>query len=203
MIKIKKIFVLILITFFTFYSNIVFSQQDPNVNFSTQTIVAEKLKVGFDIDDTLLFSSPNFERAFNSSVEPYSKEFWIMVNKNDRKYSKIKPTVKKIVDRHLKNGDEVYVITAREPYGGEYLKNYISKTFNVPKKNVYFVPNNKTEKIKILELNIYYGDSDSDMRAAIDAGAVPIRILRSKESSYKKSYNVGSFGEEIIENSEW
>jgi len=200
------IFLLISVLFITNLTTPIIAQQKNNLVLqSTTTVITveQKIKVGFDIDDTLLFSSPNFDNALNSSVEPYSKEFWEMVNKNDRKYSKIKPTVKKIVDKHLKNGDEVYIITARKPYGGSHLKRYISKTFGVPKKNIFFEPESKSERITNLGLKIYYGDSDDDMRDALKSGARPVRILRAKESSYKKNYNVGNYDEEIVEDSEW
>ncbi|MFQ3676157.1 MAG: HAD family acid phosphatase [Endomicrobiia bacterium] len=199
------IFLLIPVLFVLTLTTSFFAQQknSSGLQSTTNITVEQKIRVGFDIDDTLLFSTPNFDNALNSSVEAYSKEFWEMVNKSDYKYSKIKPTVKKIVDKHLKNGDEVYIITARKPYGGEHLKRYLSKTFGIPKKNIFFEPENKSQRIKNLKLDIFYGDSDGDVRDALSAGAKPIRILRAKESSYKKNYNVGSYNEEIIEGTEW
>ena len=49
--------------------------------------------VGFDIDDTLLFSSPAFDLAFASDHEAFSPEFWSLVNESDRGRSCIKPVV--------------------------------------------------------------------------------------------------------------
>ena len=32
--------------------------------------------VGFDLDDTLLFSTPAFDEAFRSGKRPFSEDFW-------------------------------------------------------------------------------------------------------------------------------
>jgi acid phosphatase class B len=67
----------------------------------------------------------------------------------------------------------------------------------------------KTSQIESNNVDIYYGDSDSDMQYALAAQVKkvrPIRVLRSTMSENKpipaNSYNPGSFGEEIIVNSE-
>ena len=69
------------------------------------------------------------------------------------------------------------------------------------KENVYFT-NKKAQRIRELDIEIFYGDSDSDIKAAQDAGIEGISILRSPKSSYKKKYNPGKYGEKIIPNSE-
>ena len=161
------------------------------------------LRVGFDIDDTLLFSTPAFEQGFKSGAEPYSPEFWEIVNSSDRKYSKVKQKTKEIVIKHQKDGDTIFVITARQPYGAEPLKDFIFDEFKIPKENIFFESEGKKQKMEELKLDVFYGDSDSDVTLAIEAGAKPYRILRAPESSYKQKYNPGKFGEEIIENSEW
>lgn len=89
--------------------------------------VESKVRVGFDIDDTLLFSTPNFKNAFKSGVKPYSEKFWSLVNKNDYKYSKIKFSVKKIVEKHLKNNNEIILTTSL--FFLQYLQHKISSKF--------------------------------------------------------------------------
>lgn len=169
---------------------------------------AEKINAGFDIDDTLLFSSPNFDRA-KEKFKFGSDEFWAEVNGNDEKYSIVKKSVLKIVEELLEKNYNVYAITARPEINDQPLKEYISKTFNIPLENVYFEPKTKIDRIKILNIKYFYGDADSDISDAIDAGAVGIRIQRSSKSSYKDpktgflvKYNPGKFKEKIIENSE-
>jgi len=159
-------------------------------------------EVGFDIDDTVLFSSPAFERGF-ASGNPYgSDEFWAVVNSSDKEVSKIKQKTRKLIEEHLKRGHKVYFITARRDVNGENLKKFLSSEFGIPEENIFFAPHGKTQLMKQLSIDAFYGDSDSDMRYAIEAGAMPIRILRSPKSSYKRSYNPGSLDEFIIPDSE-
>jgi len=160
------------------------------------------LRVGFDVDDTLLFSSPAFEQGYNSGAEPYSDEFWKVVNSSDEKYSTIKKKTSQILKQYQKRGSEIFIITGRGPAGGENLKKFLNKTFAVAEKNIFFNPGDKSPLMSKLKLDIYYGDSDSDITAAQEAGAKAFRILRSPKSSYKGSYNHGKFGEKIIPDSE-
>lgn len=156
-------------------------------------------RVGFDIDDTLLFSTPSFERGFNADVEPFSKQFWSVVNSNDAEVSCIKPKVYKMVQEYQSQGVEVYAITAREPHNGQNLKNFLEKSYNIPSDHVFFEPDSKTDRLKNLELDIYFGDSDSDISDAQEANIPAVRIQRSKKSNYEKKYNPGKHGETIIE----
>lgn len=156
------------------------------------------LRIGFDIDDTLIFSTPAFAKAFQSKTVPFSAAFWKIVNKSDSGISIVKKKSYEIVKKYEKAGDEVYAITARYPNNGKYLKDFINAKFGIPKSHIFFAPNGKAKKMKELKLNIFYGDSDSDMVYAKEAGATPIRIMRSKKSSYKRNYHPGKYGEKII-----
>jgi acid phosphatase (class B) len=160
------------------------------------------LKVGFDLDDTLVFSTPAFNKGFGSRHKAFSRRFWRLVNKSDNGNSRVKEAARAILGNHRKNGDTDYIITARRPYGAKALYGYIEKTFKISKDRVFFEPNGKTKRIKALSLDIFYGDSDSDMSAAIKAGAMGIRIRRSPDSWHKKKYHPGKFNEQIIERSE-
>ena len=51
-------------------------------------------------------------------------------------------------------------------------------------------------------VKIYYGDADGDMKQAIEVGARPIRVLRASNSTYKPMPKNGSFGEEVIVDSD-
>lgn len=159
------------------------------------------INVGFDIDDTLLFSTPAFKKATKSGAAEYSEEWWVIVNKSDEGNSIVKKVAEKILNEHKAKGDGIFAITARDKAGSTVLKSYMNKTFGIKKENV-FCTHRKAEKIRELNIKIYYGDSDSDITAAQEAGAKGIRILRSPKSSYKGKYNPGKFGEEIIPNSE-
>jgi len=159
------------------------------------------INVGFDVDDTLLFSSPAFKKAYESEEFEYSDEWWAIVNKSDEGNSIVKKVAEKILNEHKAKGDQIFAITARDGTGGDVLRGFLNRTFGIKKENI-FCTHKKAEKIRELNIKIFYGDSDSDITAAQEAGAKGIRILRSPKSSYKGKYHPGEFGEEIIPNSE-
>jgi len=174
-------------------------QTQPIVQPAQET--AKKLKVGFDLDDTLIFSTPAFNKGFKSVHERFSRGFWTLVNKSDRDNSTVKEGAKRILDEHKEHGDEIFIVTARGPYGTQPLLDYIAETFNVKKENVFFEPRGKTDRIKRLGLDIYYGDADSDISDTIQAGAKGIRIERSETSWNTRKYHPGKYNEQVIENS--
>ncbi|MEW6556132.1 MAG: HAD family acid phosphatase [Elusimicrobiota bacterium] len=168
---------------------------------ATAPKVQQSINVGFDCDDTLLFSTPAFEIANKSEYSEYSDEWWAIVNKSDEGNSIVKKVTEKILNEHKQKCDEIFVITSREDFEGDILRDFLNKTFGIKKQNIYF-EHKKANKIKELNISIFYGDSDSDITAAQEAGAKGIRILRSPKSSYKGKYHPGQLGEEIIPNSE-
>jgi acid phosphatase (class B) len=156
-------------------------------------------RVGFDVDDTLLFSTPSFQQGFKSNYEPFSKKFWEVVNSSDAKVSCIKPKVYKIVEAYHDRGVEVYAITAREDHNGEHLRKYLEKSYNIPSDHTFFEPDGKDRLIQRLNLDVYYGDSDSDIQDAQKVDIKAVRIQRNENSSYHKKYNPGKFNEPVIE----
>ena len=78
----------------------------------------------------------------------------------------------------------------------------------IPAENVFFEPNGKVERIRALRLDVFYGDSDSDITDAQAAGVRGIRFQRSPRSSYRNSdgtlakYHPGEHGETVIPDSE-
>lgn len=157
-------------------------------------------EVAFDLDDTLVFSTPAFDRAFNRAVEPFSDQFWAVVNSLDSRYSCIKPETVDLVEKHRRKNRELYVITAREPHNADEVREFIQSTFNIPKDHVYFEPDGKTQRLKALKIDLYYGDSDSDIEDARNAGVRGVRIQRSPKSSYDDSYSPGRYGETVLNN---
>lgn len=170
---------------------------------STATVksVSPLARAGFDIDDTLLFSTPAFRQGFQSEAEPYSAEFWKVVNSSDPGHSRIKKRVFQVVQEYRKQGVELYAVTSRKKFGAGPLLDYLGKELGIPKKNVFFMKD-KTKKIVELGLDVYYGDSDSDIEASRRAGIRAVRVLRSPESSYQENYHPGKYGEEILPDSE-
>ena len=60
----------------------------------------------------------------------------------------------------------------------------------------------KTQAICAKKIEYYYGDSDSDITAAVAAGAVPIRVKREKDSYSTDPHQDGLLGEAVLKDSE-
>ncbi|MDR0219188.1 MAG: acid phosphatase AphA [Enterobacteriaceae bacterium] len=174
------------------------------------------MAVGFDIDDTVLFSSPGFYRGKleyspndNSYLE--NSEFWQKMNNEWDKFSLPKQAGIKLVQMHLKRGDNIYFITGRTKTKTEKVSQYLQEALHIPadKMNpVIFAgdepgKNNKISWMKDNQLKIYYGDADTDISAARELNIRGIRILRASNSSYQPLPKAGRFGEEVVTGSEY
>ncbi len=150
------------------------------------------LKVGFDYDDTLIFSTPAFRAGTASGQESYSPGYWRVVN-NSFNLEKVKlvPMTTALLYKAL--GFDVVIITARQGYGGEELQEH----WKWLAKEFYF-ERNKSEILKRARFVAFFGDSDSDITEALAAGVKPIRVKRSKESDYKGKYHPGQYKECIL-----
>jgi len=157
------------------------------------------LNVGFDIDDTVLFSRDVFLNIPEDKRNPIDYGW---VNKQDKKMSLfIEPTVD-LINYYINNGHNIYFITARSGENGKFLANFLTKCFNIKitkNKNLFFSPKEtingkrfttKHRTMEKLNLDLFYGDADSDMVAALKAGVHPIRIVRHDKSvsQYGKNY---------------
>lgn len=166
------------------------------------------MAVGFDVDDTVLFSSPCFyygKMKYSPTSEDYLKmdAFWTDIHTNNcDQYSIPKEVARKLIDMHTARGDDIYFITGRtKGTGEEMLTAAIQKAFGIEKMNdVVFTASseNKVQFLKDHKLKIYYGDADSDMKAAMEADIRPIRVMRAQNSTYKPEPKNGKFGEEVI-----
>lgn len=174
------------------------------------------MAVGFDIDDTVLFSSPGFYRGkleYSPNDFSYLKniEFWEKMNNEWDKFSMPKQVGIDLVQMHLKRGDTVYFITGRTKTKTETVTKYVQEGMRIPadKMNpVIFAgdepgQNNKVSWMRDHKLKIYYGDADADIAAARELNIRGIRILRAANSSYQPLPKAGQFGEEVVINSEY
>ena len=169
------------------------------------------MTVGFDIDDTVLFSSPCFfygQQKYSPGKFDYLKNqaFWDDINTNcDMNYSIPKDVAAKLIAMHTKRGDTIYFITGRTQSKGERLTETIKRDFTMEKINpVVFTAGDATKTAFLEEkgVKIYYGDADGDMKQALEVGARPIRVLRASNTTYKPMPKNGSFGEEVIVDSD-
>ena len=167
------------------------------------------LNVGFDIDDTILFSRDVFQSIPKNKRHPIDYRW---VNKQDEKLSIfIDPTVD-LVKYFAKNGHNLFFITSRSGENGETLANFLSKGLElrvIKNENLFFCPSEKIDGIKYttkhlkmisLDLDLYYGDADSDIIAALKADVHPIRIVRHKKSI--EQYGSNYFGNTLDGKSE-
>ena len=158
-----------------------------------------QLNVGFDIDDTVLFSRDVFLNIPNDKRNPI--DFGWVNTHDDGMSIYIEPTVK-LINYFISNGHNIFFITARSGENGENLAAFLSRglNFSIKKnKNLFFAPSEevngqshttKHRIMKRLNLDLFYGDGDSDIIAALKAGVHPVRIVRhdSSISQYGPNY---------------
>lgn len=187
------------------------------------TLPTNKITVGFDIDDTVLFSTPGFIYASTNTdgangTNKYGKDFehnpqfWKDMNQIHDKYSVPKEVAKALLSMHNNRGDSIFFITKRSCYNddAQVMQNRMNTVFQLTASTLICThEGSKTPIIEENKIDIYYGDSDSDMQysLAVQAKKVrPVRVLRSTLAENKpipkNGYNPGAFGEEIILNSE-
>ena len=167
--------------------------------------------VGFDVDDTVLFSSPCFhygQNRYSPGSDDYlgMDEFWTDIHSNNcDRHSIPKQVGQQLIDMHVARGDDIFFITGRtRGSGDEMLTAAIQAAFGIEAMNEVVFTASSENKVQFLRdhgLAIYYGDADSDMRAAREADIRPIRVMRAPNSTYKPEPRNGSFGEEVIVNS--
>ena len=194
--------------------------QEENIRWITFDDIASSLKshspmnVGFDIDDTVLFSSPGYhygqmKYSPDSSHFLTMKDFWNEMNNGLDEYSLPKDIAQKLIAFHLQRGDSIYFVTGREPTEKETLTALLAKMFGLENPNkVIFTGSSNTENPKIRplrenEIHIYYGDSDSDIRAAQTLRIRAIRIIRAGNSTHKPLPQIGTLGEEVLRDSQF
>lgn len=171
------------------------------------------ISVGFDIDDTVLFSSPGFyygQQKYSPGNDAYlvNEEFWKEMNNGLDRFSIPKECARHLIEFHKDRGDSIYFITARFGTDTETVTELLAGIFRLenPNKVIFtgfkFLENLKIRPLRENNIQIFYGDSDGDIQAAQAAGARPIRILRPANSTNKPIPRAGSLGEEVLRDSD-
>lgn len=163
------------------------------------------MAVGFDIDDTVLYSSPCFyegQQKYSPGSNAYLKDmaFWTETNAGCDRYSIPKDVARALLAEHQRRGDKVYFITARPRTEGEQLTAILQQTFAIADMQpvVFTSGPDKTRFIRERGLRVYYGDSDNDITSAREAGARPIRVMRASNSTNQPLPVNGALGEEVL-----
>lgn len=197
------------------------SHQEPIHWVSVEQIKASlegkpAMAVGFDIDDTVLFSSPGFfkgQQQFSPSSSDFlnNMEFWEKMNGEWDRFSIPKESGRALISMHLARGDHIYFITARPETKNEIVTTVLQEDFNIPAEKmnkVIFVGekegvNLKVPAMKEKKIKVYYGDSNGDITGAREAGARGIRVLRPNNGTNKPMPKAGMYGEEVVVNSSY
>ena len=187
---------------------------EAGINFTKKTIVLmsvwglifslvtiTKLGVAFDYDDTLVNSSPAFARAFEKTTQPFTPQFWSIVN-NSYELEKPKFVALSLAWAFRIFGFKVAIITARPNVEGEALQ---KEWRRLAPRAFYFAGDKENKHVELQRGNyvLYFGDSDSDIAQARKAKVYGVRVKRSPKSTYKEEYHPGTLGELVIPLSEY
>jgi len=187
-----------------------------------RVLPAHPVVVGFDVDDTLVFSAPAFnalQPQYDAAVirpksyatlSPEQKgkyhEFWNRLNEEYDDRSRPKGIGKALLGLHLARGDDIWIISRRQATvpATETATKRIERFFGISLKHPVIVTNlqDKTPFITEHKIEYYYGDSDSDITAAVTAGATPIRVKRAADSYAKDVPHNGQLNELVLKDSE-
>jgi acid phosphatase (class B) len=178
--------------------------------------------VGFDVDDTLIFSAPAFnalQPGYDPAVirpksyaalTPLQKiqyhDFWDKLNKEYDDRSIPKKIGHQLLDLHAARGDTIIIISKRQspsdgsdPCTPRYEK-WFHTRFSRPVIQTEL--QDKTPFICQCHIDYYYGDSDSYITAAVAAGATRIRVKRSPHSYAQDTPHNGQLNEIVLQDSE-
>ncbi len=172
------------------------------------------MNVGFDVDDTVLFSSPAYyygQQKYSPGSRDYlsDPEFHKELNNGLDRFSLPKDIARKLIAFHKGRGDNIFFITGRDPTETETLTGLLAETFDLEHPNpVIFCGANPGENPKIAalrenDIQLYYGDSDGDILAAQAIRIRAIRILRADNTTHKPLPQVGKLGEEVLRDSHY
>lgn len=163
--------------------------------FSLATI--GKLGVAFEYDDGLVFSTPAYDKAFANVQQPFSPEFWSVLNRAyDIEKPKIVPYAMAWAFRIL--GFKVAIMADRPSTDADGLRKEWRRL--TPKTLFCFVRDRGNRRAFLERGNyiLYFGSDDSGIVAAREAGVYPLRIRRGFKSIRKDDYRPGTLGELMI-----
>ncbi len=177
------------------------------------TLPNHPISVGFDVDETMICSTPvwyylatnhegpGWSNKYGNQVRQHP-DFWADANRLDS-FSIPKQAARDLIALHKRRGDHICVITMRIQTPGEQLTSTLRRELSLADDVPIIFTDNQPKRKVIREqhLDIFYGDADDDMTEARAAGARPIRFLRSLRCADDRVH-VGAFGEEILAGSD-
>ena len=179
----------------------------------TASLPDSPLVVGFDVDDTVLFSSPGFYYADTNTDgvdgsnlfaqgPQGTNAFWEALNTKLDGFSIPKVIARKLMALHRARGDEIHFITARPCPSGDTapLTKRLNQVFGLANQHpvVFTHRSGKTSIFQEKRIQIFYGDSDREIKDAMAIGIRAIRVVRSPLSTNPSVTHDGAFGEEVL-----
>lgn len=180
--------------------------------------------VGFDVDDTLIFSAPAFnalQPEYDADVirpksyadlTPEQKaqhhDFWNRLNGQYDDRSVPKEIGRRLLALHVARGDDIWLISKRQSIAPAPAEDVVTRRYErmfgirLAHPVVQTQLQDKTRYLCERKIAYYYGDADGDITAALAAGAVPIRVKRSPDSYGRDSVHNGQLGEIVLKDSE-
>ena len=168
------------------------------VFFSVFTLMG--LRVGFEYDDGLVFSTPAFQSAREEKAEPESKDYWNAVNRA-YKLERTKPVPWLTAWFFKIFGFKVDILCQRDPAGADSL---VQKW--KPLADNFFFAVDENQKYEFLEhkpVVLYFAASDADIIQARKAGVVAVRIKKSYKSILPSEFTPRKFKESVLPLSEF
>lgn len=168
--------------------------------FSVVTIA--HLGIAFDYDDTLVNSAAAYSKAFASTTQAYSPEFWAVVNQSyDLERPKLVTYSLAWLFRVL--GFRIAILTGRPAVQAEPLKKEW-RHLVMPSSFIFGAEGGaKQQRLSNGNYVLFFGDSDTDIEQARKAHVLALRVRRSRKSLYKEDYHPGTMGELVIPLSEY
>lgn len=187
-----------------------------------RTLPKRRIAVGFDVDDTLVFSAPAFNELqpkFDpdvirpkdpSKLTPEQQgqyhAFWNDLNERADDASTPKKIGQRLLDLHVARKDDIFIVSRRQATvpPSDASERRLERMFHVELEHP-LVQTNLTDKTPFLcraGIELYYGDSDSDITAAFAAGATPVRVKRAANSYAKDAVHNGQMDEIVLADSE-
>jgi acid phosphatase (class B) len=147
----------------------------------------EPVNVVFDVDDTVLFTSPGFQwgsHTYGASIVSAGvsvreedlpteeqrqkfREFWTKMNTELDEYSIRKWIAAELIALHKSRGDRILFVTKRIFTGSERLTQILRREFDLAPDSPPVIFTNRQDKMSAflrIKAQISYGDSDGDIR---------------------------------------
>ena len=165
------------------------------VIFSFATI--SRLAVAFDYDDTLVFSTPAYEKAYAETAQPFTAQFWTVVNQS---YDLEKPKLARLRGGLSVPDFRVPGLHHRLPPGGGVrgpaqgvAAAGSQEPFSVRRATGFQEP-----ILRERELPLFLRGRGLGHLRRRKAKVYPVRVLRSPKSTFKDDYSPGTPGEFVL-----